>query len=65
MAQVNGKQVSNIAGLTLADYLRDNNYNISIIAVEINSEIVPKHNYENYTLAENDKIEIVQFVGGG
>lgn len=35
------------------------------IAVERNLEIVPKSEYETTMLGEGDKIEVVQFVGGG
>ena len=35
------------------------------IAVERNLEIVPKSLYEDTPLADGDRIEIVQFVGGG
>lgn len=35
------------------------------IAVERNLEIVPKSAYGETALADGDRIEIVQFVGGG
>lgn len=35
------------------------------VAVELNSAIVPKGDYEQTPLNDGDKIEIVQFVGGG
>lgn len=35
------------------------------IAVERNLEIVPKSQYEATILRDGDRIEIVQFVGGG
>ena len=35
------------------------------VAVERNREIVPKSLYATTNLAEGDRIEIVQFVGGG
>ncbi len=35
------------------------------IAVERNLEIVPKSQYEATILSDGDRIEIVQFVGGG
>ncbi len=35
------------------------------IAVERNFEIVPKSRYGETALADGDRIEIVQFVGGG
>lgn len=35
------------------------------VAVERNLEIVPRSLHEATALAEGDKIELVQFVGGG
>ncbi len=35
------------------------------VAVERNLEIVPRSLHEITTLAEGDRIELVQFVGGG
>jgi len=35
------------------------------VAVEVNLEIVPKSAYDSRTLAAEDRIEIVHFVGGG
>ncbi len=35
------------------------------VAVERNLEIVPRSAYEAVALADGDRIEIVQFVGGG
>jgi len=37
----------------------------SKVAVERNLEIVPKSAYVTTILKENDKIEIVHFIGGG
>jgi sulfur carrier protein len=35
------------------------------IAIERNGDIVPRTQWEQVSLAENDRLEIVQFVGGG
>lgn len=35
------------------------------IAVELNLEIVPRSTYARARLADGDRLEIVQFVGGG
>jgi len=35
------------------------------VAVEINLEIIPKKEYNNYTVKEGDKVEIISYVGGG
>ena len=35
------------------------------IAIEINLIVIPKSQYKNTIIKNNDKIEIVQFIGGG
>jgi len=35
------------------------------VAVELNMEILPKAEYAEKTIADDDRIEIVHFVGGG
>jgi sulfur carrier protein len=35
------------------------------VAVEVNERIVPRANHAKHHLEENDKIEVVHFVGGG
>ncbi len=35
------------------------------IAIEINHTVVPKSQYKNIIIKNDDKIEIVQFIGGG
>ncbi|MDD2366448.1 MAG: sulfur carrier protein ThiS [Desulfuromonadaceae bacterium] len=35
------------------------------VAVELNTDIVPKSDYDKQLLSADDKIEIVHFVGGG
>lgn len=35
------------------------------LAVEINQAIVPRSDFDSFTLNESDKVEIVQAIGGG
>jgi sulfur carrier protein len=65
MLQINGKEISLPEGLSLADYLRHEGYQLNLIAVECNGAIVAKRNYETTLLTKGDILEIVKFVGGG
>lgn len=64
MAKINGKE-EDPGNITLQEYLNKNNYNLKIIAVERNEEIVSKNDYEKVYIQPDDVIEIVSFVGGG
>ena len=35
------------------------------VAVEVNEDVVPRGTWESHPLAAGDRVEIVQFVGGG
>lgn len=35
------------------------------VAVSVNDEIIPKNEWQNVKLNENDRIEIIELVGGG
>lgn len=62
---VNGKQRSVQAGTALVQLVRAVGADPDRVVVERNLEIVPKEKYEGTMLCDGDKVEIVQFVGGG
>jgi len=49
----------------LYEYLTERDFDLTKIAVERNGAIVPKVQYENINLKDEDTLEIVRFVGGG
>ena len=65
LVTVNGKSVEVKEGSTLADLLDHLQITREFVAVELNRDIIPKAAYDTRTLASNDMIEVVQFVGGG
>ncbi len=62
---VNGEAAEMPEGATVAALLEQLGLPQKGVAVERNREIVPKSAYWETRLAEGDRIEIVQFVGGG
>lgn len=50
---------------TLAAFLASMGIEPARVAVERNREIAPKSLWETIHLADGDRLEIVQFVGGG
>ena len=64
MVKVNGTELD-IAGKTVAAYLRTTDYDPKRIAVERNGDIVFKSRYDVTVLEDGDSLEIVSFVGGG
>ncbi len=62
---VNGEVRSIAPGSRVADLVRELGLDGRKIAVERNLEIVPRSRYPLDELAQDDRIEIVAFVGGG
>jgi len=63
--QINGDQRELPAGLTLAALVEYLGMKPDRVAVELNLEIVPRTNWQDIQLKNEDKLEIVHFVGGG
>ena len=52
----------NTSVLDLLQYFK---IELKYIAVEVNESIIPKSEYTSFSLKENDKVEIINAVGGG
>ena len=63
--QLNGKKVVISSKYSILDLLKKYNLANKKIAVEYNGVIVPKVMFKKKYLKNNDKIEIVHFIGGG
>ncbi len=62
---VNGETREAPDSATIADLLASLEIDGRRVAVERNLEIAPKSLWTSTCLAEGDRLEIVQFVGGG
>ncbi len=62
---VNGETIDTRDNCTIAELLEQLEIKRERVAVEVNMDIVPKALYDSSILSAADKIEIVQFVGGG
>jgi thiamine biosynthesis protein ThiS len=62
---VNGDAMEIVEGATVADLVRQLTDDPRGMAIERNREIVPKSAHATTQLADGDRLEVVQFVGGG
>ena len=62
---INGEERSFGEILDIAGLVRALGLDARKVAVERNLEIVPRSTYARVILADGDRLEIVQFVGGG
>ena len=62
---LNGEEINIADNLNVMGLINLYELPASKVAVERNLEIVPKSAYLTTMLKENDKVEIVHFIGGG
>jgi sulfur carrier protein len=63
--QINGETRSLPEGATLQDVINLLQLQGKRLAVEINTEIVPRSLHAGHLLREGDRVEIVHAIGGG
>ena len=63
--KVNGKFQSVPEKYKISDLVKDLKIPLQKVAIELNQEIIDKKNIDKINLKNNDKIEIVHFIGGG
>jgi len=62
---VNGHEKEFEENLTLKKAIELLQIEDKVMASAVNMNIVKKENWETYVLQENDKLELLEFVGGG
>ena len=62
---VNQKKIIISKESTIINILANLDIEDKYLAVEINEIIIPKSEYDKYIIQENDKIEIINAIGGG
>ncbi len=62
---LNGEEIDISSGFSVSDLIKSFELDFRKIAVEKNLEIVPRSKFSDEILQENDKIEIIHFIGGG
>tara|TARA_Y100000816_G_C25960437_1_gene501209 strand:+ start:353 stop:556 length:204 start_codon:yes stop_codon:yes gene_type:complete len=63
--QLNGRKIILKQKMSILDLLKRYKINEKKVAIELNGQIIPKGKYRLIKPKNKDKIEIVQFIGGG
>ncbi len=63
--RLNGEERTFKESLTLQDLLTITNISLQAIAVAINSEVVPRSEFEKIKVRNRDHVEVIRAVGGG
>lgn len=62
---INGKEKVLACPTTLSELLTQLGYRAVFVAVELNGTIIKQADFSSTTITDDDKLEIVSFVGGG
>jgi len=62
---LNSQSKSVADNLTLSNLIKDLSLDNKRFAVEVNLDIIPRSQFEQFKLKNQDKVEIVQAIGGG
>ena len=62
---VNGKELEIKDNITIQELLKELKIEQKVMAVAVNMEIVKKDKWSEHKINENDKLELLHFVGGG
>jgi sulfur carrier protein len=62
---VNGETRSSSSGISLPDLLHQLGFNIRLVAVEYNGEILHRQFWSETKVNQGDRLEVVTIVGGG
>jgi thiamine biosynthesis protein ThiS len=62
---INGEEKSVDKVSSVSDLLRELGLKADRVAVELNREIAARNSWDSTQLKDGDRLEIVQFVGGG
>ena len=65
LIKLNGKETAVETGLTIGGLIKNRKINQGTVAVELNRNIIEPEKWDAVSIAENDEIEILTFMGGG
>jgi|TARA_X000001036_G_scaffold319476_1_gene297940 thiamine biosynthesis protein ThiS len=63
--QLNGKKILLKGNISITELLKKYKIDDKKVAFELNGKIIQKNLYKKIKIKSKDKIEIVQFIGGG
>jgi len=62
---INGEERQCKEGTTLAELISDLGIKVKVMAAAVNMQVVKKSDWMSHKLEENDRVELLHFVGGG
>jgi len=62
---INGEKITTKDNIILLDLLKEKNLEGKVMAAAVNMDIVKQVDWDSFKLKDGDKLELLDFVGGG
>jgi sulfur carrier protein len=62
---INGKEKNFVDNISITDLLKELSLEGKVMAAAVNMQIVKQDSWNTYKLCDGDKLELLDFVGGG
>ena len=62
---VNGEARECADGTTLSSLVKELGIKVKVMAAAVNMQVVKKADWDSYILHQDDRVELLHFVGGG
>ena len=62
---INGKEKIFVDNISITDLLKELSLEGKVMAAAVNMQIVKQDSWNDYRLCDGDKLELLDFVGGG
>ena len=62
---VNGNKIEWQKDMNITKILKVMNYTFKMIVVKVNGKVIPKDEYDNFFVDENDDVKVIHLISGG
>ncbi len=65
LVTINGKKENLKDIITITEFLEERRIRKEVVVIELNDKIIDKSNFDTTYIKENDRIELLYYMGGG
>lgn len=62
---MNGKEVDWVENETVKQLLKRMKYTFPLVVVKVNDEVVPRNLFDQVTIPDNAKVDVIHMISGG
>lgn len=65
MITVNGHKIDWREGMTIRDILNTMRYTFRMLVIKVDGKLVPKTDYDTFTVADGAEVHVIHLISGG